>query len=429
MTERDDIADLFAQAAPTWSPDHRDRVFADVLAAAEAGGGLESATSSTERSDEGKDPTGTLAAVTPLRPRRSPLLWLSVAAAAVVISGIAGVLVGRRDAKVVVTSAESTSTTSPSASSPDPSSIPTGAFTVDATKVASTGPIVVATMAPIAVGDFAYGLGRTPDGSIYFAGYDAYEPTAFRVDVFDQGATSATRYDLPASFLRKNPDGSLKYRGWTLGPARVLYGYEYETAADVPIYVIAVPTSGRRASQVVAKEAVASAVTCERSPTGIRCGSSVVRTWVDAQGATLGQRFDGDWYDFDVAHEVQTFDAAPANDATDTGVTVPLENGATVTFTNLYRAFLNDGPPQMAGVSTSRAIFGGRACAIANISWEGGGPTFVACPKADGSVASTTFGPLTGSLPGGNVELLTDDAYYTIASNDTETMLVKFPLA
>jgi hypothetical protein len=410
-----DVTDLFDRAAPQPASSHRDSVFDLVLAEAATGAVPDTSTGPTTV-------TAPAGVVVPLRPRRR---WQPALAAAAVVAVVgAGALVANRRHTNIVVGPESSSTTPLATSTsvvsiiPSPSVAP---ITVDAVAMAKSTPIEVVTFGPIEVGDFEYGMERTPDGEFYVAGFNGPDPTAFHLDTFRDG--KATRYELPASFLTKLPNGSPKYRGWTLGPLRVLYGYQYDATGSA-VNVVAVPTEVKRVSQVVAKEAVPAGATCGRAPDGIRCGPKLIRSWVTPEGTTLGKSFEGDWNEFEKAHRFSVGVAAPLDAATDAGVAVALPSGRVVTFTNL-RTFFGSALP--GGVTTQVGTFASGECAFANVTFEGSGTTFVSCVRADGTVQSTSYRAETGSLPGGPVGLLTDGAYYTVRQTDTGSVLVKFP--
>jgi hypothetical protein len=420
MSDFNDLDAIFDRAAPAPSGPHRERVWEAVLAAAQP----EAESSSSTYDPNEITNTGTmpaLAPVVPMKPRRRPL-YAALAAVAAVVVLIGGFVATRRNGRVITEPADQVTTTSARSTSTSPRRNP---VTIDAKQLLASAPVDVTTFGPIAVGDFAYGLDRTPDGEIYFAGFDGFDATTFRVDTFNEKTGTATRYELPASFLKKLADGSMKYRGWTLGPSRILYGYEYQTASGPAVNVVAVPTELKRVSQVVAKEAVPPGATCERAPDGIRCGGKLVRSWVTNEGTTLGKTFDGDWYKFADAHKLTTEAASPATPAIDSGVDVTLPSGTVVTFTNLYAAF---GSSQPAGLATQTGEFTNRECAFARVAYEGAGTTFVVCVDRSGGVRSSSYAALTGSLPGGSVELLTDGAFYTVRQTDTGSVLVKYPI-
>jgi hypothetical protein len=413
MSDDRDINDLFDRAAPPPARTHSDEVWELVLA--EATDGV--AASAT------REPT--TASVSVVVPLRSPRRWqpaLAVAAAIVVVVGTGAFVASRRHTNIVVgPEAASTTTIVPTPTVGNTLLPPAAPVTVDAVTLAKPTPVEVAAFGPIEVGDFEYGMERTPDGELYVAGFNGSNPTAFHLDTFRGG--SATRYELPASFLSKLPDGSLKYRGWMLGPMRVLYGYQYD-AEGTAVNVVAVPTEVKRVSQVVAKESIPAGSTCGRAPDGIRCGSKLVRSWVTPEGTTLGKTFDGDWYEFEKAHGLSVEQARQFDSSTDAGVAVTLPSGTVVTFTRLRTFFGNSLP---GGVTRMVGRFGAGECAFANVAYEGSGTTFVACLRPDGTVRSTSYQAETGSLPGGPVGLLTDGAYYTVRQTDAGSVLVKFP--
>jgi hypothetical protein len=408
-----DIAEMYDRAAPAPAPPHRESVWELVLAE----------TSDASRPGTRAEPTtASVPVVVPLRPRRRWQPALAAAAAIVALVGLGAFVTSRRHANIVVGGQSSSTTTSaPNATTASVAASPGAPITVDALAIANSTPIDVAPFGPIEVGDFEYGLERTPDGEFYVAGFNGPNPTAFHLDTFRDG--KATRYELPASFLTKLSDGTLKYRGWTLGPMRVLYGYQYDATGSA-VNVVAVPTEVKRVSQVVAKESIPSGSTCDRAPDGIRCGATLIRSWVTPEGTTLGKTFDGDWYEFEKAHRLSVGQGRPLDAATDAGVVVKLPSGTAVTFTNL-RTFFGSALP--GGVTTSFGSFATAECAFANVTYEGSGTTFVTCLRRDGSVQSTSFRAETSSLPGGPVGLHTDGAYYTVRQTDTGSVLVKFP--
>jgi hypothetical protein len=415
MSDFDDLDAIFERAAPAPSAEHREAVWQQVLAAAQP-----SSTDATHDPNKITN-TGTMPALAPvveMRSRRRPL-YAGLAAAAAVVVLIGAFAATRRNGRVATDPAGQVTTTTERSTTIGTRRAP---ISIDAKTLPLSAPDDVAAFGPIVVGDFAYGLDRTPDGEIYFAGFDAFDATTFRVDTFNEKSGAVTRYELPASFLKKLPDGSMKYRGWTLGPSRILYGYEYQTASGPAVNVVAVPTEVKRVSQVVAKESIPSGTTCSRAPDGIRCGTKLVRSWVTNEGTTLGKTFNGDWYNFTDAHRLT---AETATQATDAGVDVTLPSGTVVTFTNLYTAFGSNLP---AGITTRTAQFTNRECAFARVAYEGAGTTYVACVDRDGGVRARSFTALTGSLPGGPVELLTDGAYYTVRQTDTGSVLVKFSI-
>jgi hypothetical protein len=408
-----DIADIYDRAAPAPAPPHRESVWELVLA---------ETLDDSQPGPHAEPTTAEVSVVVPLRPRRRRQPALAAAAAIVALVGTGAFVASRRHTNIVVGGQASSTTTSlPTATNSSVAASPGEPITVDALAIAKSTPIDVAPFGPIEVGDFEYGLERTPEGEFYVAGFNGPNPTAFHLDTFRDG--KVTRYELPASFLTKLPDGSLKYRGWTLGPMRVLYGYQYD-AAGRAVNVVAVPTEVKRVSQVVAKESIPSGSTCDRAPDGIRCGATLIRSWVTPEGTTLGKTFDGDWYDFDKAHRMSVGQALRLDAATDAGVVVKLPSGTAVTFTNL-RTFFGSALP--GGVTVSVGSFATGDCAFANVAYEGVGTTFVTCLRRDGSAQSTSYRAETGSLPGGPVGLLTDGAYYTVRQTDSGSVLVKFP--
>jgi hypothetical protein len=330
------------------------------------------------------------------------------------------------------TLAAATSSTVTPNSNPSKSTLaepaPTGTIVVDATTIATPRAERLVEFGPIAVGDLTYRLDRAPDSTMYFIGQKSFNDDTMLVDIFDLGVKKSTRYEIPESFRRKNADGSARYNNWMLGPDRVLYAQVADIRDGATVAIIAVPTTGPKASQVAARVSVGDAFPCVADPRGMRCATQVILPWIAADGSPLGKSFEGDWYDFAKAHNV--VEAAPGyvnGSAAGKPTTVTLANDTKVTFDKMQQAI--GGGTNQFGTRGWSGTFDGKQCAFGNVAWESTGTTFATCIGADGKAATTRFAAASGSLPGGSIELMTDGAFYTVEQTGTGSTLVRYTFA
>jgi hypothetical protein len=485
----DEITELFEAAAIKADRQHRDDLwsrFVDTASATDGPGGPD--TDDLDYADDidsgdTVEPTVTVRRSPPtdiveldsspsttvvrqLRPNRRPLYTaLAVAAAAVVaIGGIA--LVQRKDSttvagpssseatttttiettttiastvpptsatSAVATTAKTTTapkpTTTPATTAPSETTVapPKADFVIDALKVGKPKGEKVATFDGAATGDFQSFLSRTPQNTLYYAGYTGFELNGFLFVFFADSTGPQASYSLPTSFLRKYPNGTSVYRDWHAGPERVAYGLQYAEGSGTPNAIVAVPTTGSKNGSVAAKVDLDGKDPCRLGPDGVMCGKpldeSVKLKWIKPDGSELGQRFEGDWSDFGESHSIGTEVSQPISD--DTPIIVKLGDDRTVALVNLRSLYTSAGNTGPSGGLVNRGFFGAGECLLVNVGWEGNDTSFSACVK-DGKVKTAAWGNPVGSLPGGNLDLIVDGAYYAVEANGTRYDLVKY---
>ena len=479
----DEIASLFENAAPTATKDHREQVFAQVVA--RANGQVDPparVTPQVRLTAVDRDPTFELEAipahVAALRVRRSAR-YLALAAAVVVLIGTAGIVAGRNRkestinvqsnqkdvpttaapgttlplatssstsvassttatqttvAVTVATTAaavpetpttvrRASSTTSTSTTVPND-----GRTTIDATTVAKPAGTVIATFDGAAVGDLYTRLGRTPEGNVYYLGFSADQRT-FAVQFFADATGPTARYELPASFLAKGANGTPLYSHWVVGPDRVLYGVRLAVAEGLPAEVVAVPTTGPSAGTAVARADATGSTGCWPSSTGITCGdpARVVLEWVAVDGDHTGQAFDSASWLRSPRAEVPNLYSAMLNG--DAPISLGLPNGRTLELTNLrtWMVKAGHGEPLAVSVRIVRAS-AKETCVRVGVGWENTGSSFAVCiPAGTASTpAVTALGVAMSSLPGGSLEVTSENSVYTVEAAGKRFNLVRY---
>ncbi len=441
----DDITPLLDALATSVDTTHREAVWQRVLterAQSEMGG---------DGSEPSTGQTGEIELLTvPPRDihfgsRRSSKFIGLLAAVVVLIAGIAA-LTHRGSSDIKINTSPTTEpaatsfaptvspTTTQQATSATESSVPIATTSVPSTQPQITfdaltlGPshgTVLATFDGAAIGEFESGLGRTPEGGIYYAGYTSEARDHYFVQFFAYGALPAARYELPAEYLPTSSSGNDPYGVWMIGPDRVLYTLQYDQLGLAPVGLVAVPTTGPRAGTVVARADAGGHFGCWPSPAGIQCDViGIVQPWVDPSGAMTGRTFpDANWLNADRA-------AAPE---------MPLLASGTFTESSLVPLKLNDG--RTIGVTNllpwaklDAAVIGfnelsprpGHVCVLGTVSGEGTSRFLELCVDDVGKLTSTTLGHAAHLLQGSSQQMITDRAMYTVESSGDRFNLIRY---
>jgi hypothetical protein len=284
---------------------------------------------------------------------------------------------------------------------------------------------VLATFDGAAIGEFESGLGRTPEGGIYYAGYTSEARDHYFVQFFADGALPASRYELPAEYLAKSTSGGNLYGSWMVGPDRMLYGMQFKELGLALVGVVAVPTTGPRTGTVVARADAGGHIGCWPSPAGIQCDVvGIVQPWVDPSGIPTGRTFpDANWLNVDRA-------AAPEMPVLVTGtftenspVPVKLNDGRTIGVTNL-----------LPWAKLDTAVIGfnelsprpGHVCVLGTVSGEGASRFLELCVDNVGKLTSTTLGTAAHLLQGSSQQMITDRAVYTVEPSGDRFNLIRY---
>jgi hypothetical protein len=294
----------------------------------------------------------------------------------------------------------------------------------DALTLGSSQGSVLATFDGAVVGDFESGLGRTPEGGTYYAGYTSNARDHYFVQFFADGALPASRYELPTEYLAKSTSGGNLYGSWMVGPGRVLYGMQFKELGLALVAIVAVPTNGPKDGTVVARADAGGHIGCWPTSAGIQCDIvGMVQPWVDPSGAATGRTFpDATWLVSPAAASAKLVlleDMFTENKP----IPVKLPDGRTISVTNLLPWIeLPAAVISFRELSTSQ----GRTCVLGAVGGEGGSQSFELCIDDAGKVTSTTLGTAAHSLMGGSLQMTTDKAMYTIEPSGDRFDLIRY---
>ena len=315
-----------------------------------------------------------------------------------------------------------------------------GASTVpvaNTTKLGATQPLVVTLLTVTDSSKVAASLGQldlesdsnvllSPEGLVYVMSHRR-DTKAWVVDIVDEAARTSRRYELPAAFSPQDSSGgstAAPYGDWRLGPDQVLY------ATDRPDWstVVAVPTSGERAGQIVAQaqRPNESADPCTFVSAGIACDGQTMLGWVDAAGRPTGRTYDGPWMTIRP-------NGGWLTNATGQAL-VPADGGQAAS----YDVSLPSGRPSrfeqaaewlkgyFSTISTAR--FAGGECALIEASVEWHTHSVVACVDNEGIVRSSAIPRLARSTYTFEAQMITDDAFYFLKRDPAGSILYRFRL-
>jgi hypothetical protein len=314
-----------------------------------------------------------------------------------------------------------------------------GAWTVPVahtTKLGVTQPLVVTLLTVIDSSKVAASLGQldlesnsnvllSPEGLVYVMSLRR-DTQAWVVDMVDEAARTSRRYELPAAFSPQDRSGgstAAPFGDWRLGPDQVLYATDRLDWSRV----VAVPTSGERAGQIVAQaqRPNESADRCTFVSAGIACDGQTMLGWVDAAGRPTGRTYDGTW--------MTIRPSGWLTNATGQAL-VPVDGGQAAS----YDGSLPSGRPSRfeqaaewrgGYFSTIRsARFASGECALIEASVEWHTHSVIACVGNDGIVRSSAIPRLARSTYTFEAQMITDVALYFVKRDPAGSILYRFRL-
>lgn len=265
----------------------------------------------------------------------------------------------------------------------------------------------------------------SPDGAVSVISY-RNDTHAWVVDLVDEAAGTSRRYELPAAFgPADRADGSTSspYSDWLVGPDQVLYAM---SRVDSPT-IVAVPTTGERSGQIVARAQRPSgtANACRVASDGVACAGVTVLGWVDPKGQPTRRTYDG----------------AP--------LSTPTASGWLTDATGQPLPFVgrNEVNPYALELPSGRAVrfeeggslgtsaftvrtprFPGGECVLGEWSVEWHAHSVVACVGNDGTVRSSVIPTLARSTYTFEAQMITEDAFYSLLRDPSGSRLYRFRL-
>jgi hypothetical protein len=265
----------------------------------------------------------------------------------------------------------------------------------------------------------------SPEGLVYVMSYRR-DTQAWVVDIVDEAAGTSRRYELPAAFGQQDRAGSpttSPYGDWRLGPDQVLYA---TNRSDWSI-VVAVPTTGERAGQIVAQaqRPDGSAEPCALGSAGLTCDAVTVLAWVNPGGQPTGRTYEGGWTtarsDGGWLTNATGQPLGFANSDRTKPYEVTLPSGRAARFDQVALA-------EGYGFLIRTMRFARGECALAELSVEWHARSFVSCVGNDGTVRSSAIPMLARSTYTFEAQMVTDEAFYFLKRHPAGSTLYRFRL-